>query len=56
MPSYAESSPCALQNKSLNEGRTRETRLPFSQTDRERLMVAVTRIQEALTAAGVKHG
>ena len=30
--------------------------IPFSQTDRERLMVAVTRIQEALTAAGVKHG
>ena len=27
MHSYAESSPCVLQNKSLNEGRTRETRL-----------------------------
>ena len=29
---------------------------PFTQTDRERLMVAVGRIQEALTAAGVQHG
>jgi hypothetical protein len=29
---------------------------PFTEIDRERLMVAVGRIQEALTAAGVHHG
>ena len=29
---------------------------PFTQTDRDRLMVAVGRIQEALIAAGVHHG
>lgn len=29
---------------------------PFSETDRTRLMLAVSRIQEALTAAGVDHG
>lgn len=29
---------------------------PFSEADRERLMLAVGRIQEALTAAGIRHG
>lgn len=29
---------------------------PFTEADRERLMVAVGRIQEALTAAGMHHG
>ena len=28
----------------------------FSEADRERLMLAVSRIQEALTAAGIHHG
>ena len=29
---------------------------PFSEVDRERLILAVSRIQSALTAAGVSHG
>jgi hypothetical protein len=29
---------------------------PFSEADRERLMLAVSRIQEALSAAGLAHG
>jgi hypothetical protein len=40
----------------VHSGITLMNGLPFSQEDRERLMLATQRIQAALTASGVGHG